>query len=136
MAATSIVIDSSIVIEFFRKGDKTKSMLYQLSFQHQFYASVITAFEVQVGLKSDLQRREYQELMMNVQILELDQRVIDSAVQIHHHLQAHNAHIGLADLLIGATTLHHALPLATLNQRHFKRIPDLTLLDLSSFRTR
>ena len=36
--------------------------------------------------------------------------------------------IGLADLLIGATARRHKLPVATLNLKHFDRIPQINLI--------
>lgn len=46
-------------------------------------------------------------------------------------LKPKNALIELADLLIGATAISNSVPLATLNKKHFERIPNLVLIDLS-----
>jgi len=35
----------------------------------------------------------------------------------------------MPDLLIGAIALHENIPLATLNKKHFQRIPGLELLE-------
>jgi tRNA(fMet)-specific endonuclease VapC len=43
-------------------------------------------------------------------------------------LRQSNQLIGDVDLLIGATCLHHALPLLTTNPTHFQRIPGLTII--------
>jgi predicted nucleic acid-binding protein len=42
--------------------------------------------------------------------------------------------IGLHDLMIAATALRHGLRVATLNSAHFRRIPDLEVLDAEEFR--
>jgi tRNA(fMet)-specific endonuclease VapC len=131
MATSTIILDSSILIDFFRKRNKTKSILFQLTDEYLFCLSVMTAFEIQIGIKSERQQYEYQTLMENVQTLPIDQLCIDKAVEIYRFLKSQNAQIGLADLLIGATAVRYDLPLATLNRRHFERIPNLSLIDIT-----
>ncbi len=133
MATTPALLDTTIVIEFLRKGDKQNAILFKLVDDYEFYLSVITHFEVAVGLKSARQHAEYQDLLAHCQILPLDQRCIEQAVSLYRWLKLQNAQIGLADLLIGATALGYQLPLATLNEKHFGRIPQLQQVDLTSF---
>lgn len=65
-------------------------------------------------------------------ILPLDLRCISQAISIYRWLKLQNAQIGLTDLLIGATALSYQLPLATLNEKHFARIPQLQWVELPS----
>jgi len=51
MDAATILLDTSILIDFFRKRDKSKSILFQLAGQYRFSISVITAFEIKIGIK-------------------------------------------------------------------------------------
>jgi predicted nucleic acid-binding protein len=45
-----VLIDTSVLIEYFRKQDKTKTFLYELAGKHSdIYASTITKFEIWVG---------------------------------------------------------------------------------------
>jgi tRNA(fMet)-specific endonuclease VapC len=131
MATSTLLLDSSILIEFFRKHDKAKTILFQLTAHYSFCVSVITSFEFQVGIKTVRQQQEYETLMANIQILSIDAACIDEAVSIFKRLKSQNSQVELADLLIGATATRYQLSLATLNQKHFARIPNLTLLDLS-----
>ncbi|MBE7471356.1 MAG: type II toxin-antitoxin system VapC family toxin [Anaerolineales bacterium] len=132
MATAPALLDTTIVIEFLRKGDKKNAVLFKLVDNYDFYLSVITHFEVAIGLKTERQQAEYQDLLARCQILPLDLRCISQAVSIYRWLKLQNAQIGLADLLIGATALGYQLPLATLNEKHFARIPQLQWVDLSS----
>lgn len=52
MATETILIDTSILIDFFRKQEKSKSALVQLSNQYRFCISAITAFEVKIGIQT------------------------------------------------------------------------------------
>ena len=130
MASLPIVLDTSMLIDFFRKRNKSKSALFQLMDHYEFYISVVTAFEIQIGIKSDRQQQEYQGFMENIGVLPIDERGIENAVKIYNHLKNQNAQIGLADLLIGATAVRYDLSLATLNRKHFERIPELELVSL------
>lgn len=45
-----ILIDTSVLIEYFRKQDKTKTLLYELAGQYsEIHVSTITKFEIWVG---------------------------------------------------------------------------------------
>ena len=50
MADTTLMIDTSLLIDYFRKTDKSKSRLVQLSGQlNQFVISAVTEFEIYSG---------------------------------------------------------------------------------------
>ncbi len=129
MATSPICLDTTILIDFFRKGNKANSILFQIRQQYKFFVSAITIFEVQIGLKSVWQQQQYQTLIENIEVFTLDLPCIETAVEVYGLLKSQNAQIELADLLIGATALHHKLPLATLNTKHFERIPTLQLVN-------
>ncbi len=131
MDTSTIVLDTSILIDFFRKQDKTKSVLFQLTDKYRFSISVITAFEIKIGIQSESQKDDYNVITKNIELLPIDNVCIDEAVIIYKALKPKNALIELADLLIGATAISNSVPLATLNKKHFERIPNLVLIDLS-----
>jgi predicted nucleic acid-binding protein len=130
MDASTILLDTSILIDFFRKQDKSKSVLFQLTDKHHFSMSVITAFEVKIGIQTPTQQNDYDILTKNIETLPVDHACIEEAAALYKALKQKNALIELADLLIGATALSNSLPLATLNRKHFERISNLTLMDL------
>ncbi|NUM77912.1 type II toxin-antitoxin system VapC family toxin [candidate division KSB1 bacterium] len=129
MAAETILIDTSILIDFFRQREKSESVLMQLSDQNRLCISAITAFEVRIGIRTQVQQSDYDLLAQNIEILPIDDSCIDAAVVIYKSLRPQNALIELADLLIGATAVSNSLPLATLNRKHFERIGNLTLIN-------
>ncbi|MBN2091254.1 type II toxin-antitoxin system VapC family toxin [candidate division KSB1 bacterium] len=128
METRTILLDSSIIIEYFRKENKAKSVLFQLSDKYHFYLSTITIFEIKIGLKSESQWKDYRTLTQDVEILAIDDLCIDEAVKLYHILKEQNKLIELSDLLIAATAISNSLPLATLNRDHFKNIPNIKLL--------
>lgn len=48
------------------------------------------------------------------------------------HLQDTGASIGANDLWIAATALAHGMPVVTRNAKHFRRVPELEVLDYSN----
>lgn len=130
METSPILLDSSILIDFFRKRIKSKSVLFRLIPNHEFYISVITAFEIEIGLKSESQQRDYSILREQIELLPIDHFCIQKTVEIYKDLREKNALVELADLLIAATAISNSLPLATLNQKHFKRISNISLIDI------
>ena len=54
MADSIVLSDTSILIDYFRKKDKTRTRLYELAdFYEGFAISVITEFEIYSGAKSE-----------------------------------------------------------------------------------
>lgn len=133
MEARTILLDSSIIIEYFRKEKKSKSILYQLSGKYRFCLSTITIFELKIGLKTERQWKDYRTLIKDIEILPIDEFCIDETVNIYHHLKKQNKLIELADLLIAATAITNSLPLATLNTRHFENIKAIELLSATKY---
>lgn len=81
METTIVCLDTSILIDFYRKKDKQKSAFFQLTITKQ--------------------------------------------------LKASNKLIEVPDIFIAATACAHKLPLATLNLKHFERIEDLKIINIS-----
>jgi len=133
MATQSVLLDTSILIDYLPKGNKEKSYFFHLFDNCELYVSIISQFEVEIGLKSQQQQREYQEMIHNMTILAVDRSCLDQAVETYNFLKSRNQRIELADLLIAATALAHRLPVATLNAKHFARIPYLQLVDLATY---
>lgn len=130
MDTQTILLDSSILIEYFRKENKEKSVLFRFSGDHNFCLSAITVFEIKIGLKSERQWDDYRVLTRNLENLPIDLSCVDKAVEIFQLLKKQNKLIELADLLIAATALSNSLPLLTLNAKHFENIPALKLIDI------
>ncbi|EKB50975.1 type II toxin-antitoxin system VapC family toxin [Cecembia lonarensis] len=123
-----ILLDSSVLIDLFRKKDKTKSYFFNLlSEENDFAISTVTQYEIGIGNKvstSDF----WNELNDRLTILSFDQSCSIEAIEIYATLKRKNKLIDLADLLIGATAKSHNIPLATLNKKHFQRIDGLVLI--------
>jgi tRNA(fMet)-specific endonuclease VapC len=123
------MIDTSLLIDYFRKTDKFKTRLVQLSQQFDGLAiSSVTQFEVYSGATS-AQLNFWNELLAEIIVLPFDSKASHIAVDIQRNLKRLRETIEKADLFIAATAVANELTLDTLNRKHFDKIPQLALLD-------
>ena len=123
-----ILLDSSILIELFRKKDKEKTIFYSLAKIYKVLCiSAITSYEIGIGNR-DSHSDYWEKLSENLRILPFDKECSDNAITIYLDLLKANKMIDLADILIGATALTHSIPIATLNNKHFNRIKGLEII--------
>ena len=124
----AIMLDTSILIDFFRKENKENAILFSLSAKYKhFYVSVITEYEIFSG-STPTQQNFWETFFSKMNILTLDSNCTQQAVSIHKVLKRKNKMIEIPDLLIAATALTHQLPIATINKKHFERVEGLLII--------
>lgn len=126
MANKLILLDTSILIEYFRKKNKKNSAFYQLvdSKQYEFAVSVITYYEIYVGI-SQGQKDFWDKLFSKLIKIDFNSDCAKTAVEIQKQLKKRNKMIAIPDLFIGATAKHYGYRIATINVNHFERIDGL-----------
>ena len=128
MADKTLMIDTTLLIDYFRKTDKTNARLVQLSRQFEKLAiSSVTEFEVYSGA-TPAQLSFWQELLSEMVVLPFDSKSAHIAVDIQQRLKKKRKSIEKADLFIAATAIANHLTLDTLNRKHFDIIEHLSLL--------
>lgn len=127
MANKIILVDTSILIDYYRKTNKAGSALVALIDKgYEFAISTITKYEIYSGA-TIAQITFWDSILSSVSIISLDESCVDTAVQINKILQQKSKQIDMADLFIAATAMSNNLPIATLNKKHFDRIEGLQL---------
>jgi len=128
MADKKIMLDSSILIEYFRKTDKSKSILVKHSMAYdKLYISTITEFEIING-STPAQFDFWNNMLTGFTILDFDSKTARQAAVVVQQLKRKIKSIDKPDLFIAATAISHGLILDTLNKKHFEFIDDLDLL--------
>lgn len=123
-----IVLDSSVLIELFRKKDKSKTFFYSLASQFSGYAiPVAVHYEILVG-SSPKQDFFWKNLFNDFLILPYTAAINYTAFAIQKDLKSKRKSIAFSDLLIASTAVHYSYPLESLNKKHFEDILLLTLL--------
>ena len=128
MAASGMVIDTSIFIEYLRSKDRRQSTLANLPVDSVFYVSSITVFELYSGATDIRKRQDVDALLQGVFILPLNAEIAKNAGLIYQDLRRRGSMIEVTDIMIAATALANDLPVKTLNVGHFQRISDLVVL--------
>lgn len=127
MAREIICLDTSVLIDFFRKQNKKNSFFFKLSIDYDFAISVITKLEILNGSNKG-QKQYWDNVFQHMTIIPLGEDEVEEASDIIKKLRAQNRLIDLPDILIGATAISNNLRIATLNRAHFGRIRGLNLI--------
>ncbi len=128
MADNLILIDTSILIDFFRKTDKSNSTLVSLVRRgHTYCISAVTEYEIYTGATAD--QIDFWNSFLRTTVLPFDKATAKVAVDLTRALKKTRNLVAIADLFIAATAIAANLPCATLNKKHFERITDLILVD-------
>ena len=124
-----ICLDTSILIDYYRKKNKSKTKFLELSRKYEFAISVITKFEILTG--SNPQQIEFWNTLFNrITIFPLLEKDIEIASEIFKTLMKRNKIIGLKDILIASTSLANGLKISTLNVKDFERVDNLKIINV------
>ncbi|MEO3404261.1 type II toxin-antitoxin system VapC family toxin [Mucilaginibacter sp. CAU 1740] len=129
MADKIVLVDTSILIDFFRKSNKQNSKLvYLIDEGYKFCICSITEYELYTGA-GESQVAYWKAFLEKVNVLSFDSNASEKAIAINKSLKIKRKQIAIADLFIAAIAVSNNLPIATLNLKHFDRIDELSLLD-------
>jgi predicted nucleic acid-binding protein len=113
MADKIVLVDTSILIDYFRRTEKTNSALIKLFDQgYDFCISAITEYEIYSG-STQSQINFWDEILKRTNVLAFDKLVVKVAVETNNNLKRKRKQIDLADLFIGSTTIAHNVPIAS-----------------------
>ena len=124
-----VLVDTSILIEFFRKKNKKKSLLFKIQQAYDIFASTISEFEFLAGVK-DENIKSLKHFFNKINLLHFDSNAAKTASFIYKNLKSKNQVIEFRDIFIAATAIANDLPISTLNIEHFKRVDDLKILEI------
>jgi tRNA(fMet)-specific endonuclease VapC len=125
------LLDTDVLVHLFRGQPQVTARMERYQSEHgEFDLSAISYYELERGAETN--QRKYQlwrEFVTLCHVVELDQRIADTAAHLYKALAARGELIADADLLIAATAVTHGLTLVTHNTQHFSRVAGLQLED-------
>ena len=129
MAPNRISVDSSLIIDFFRKSNKPKTPLYSL-FQKkaELHISTVTVYELLCGAERKELVADTEKILELFRYVDFSEKEARIAARIYKQLRRKNQLIEPIDILIAATAISHSMELSTLNVDHFSRFSELKLL--------
>jgi len=135
-----LILDSSVVIAAERRGDKVAAMLKQIAAATGDQRAVLSAVgltELVHGIyraqTSEVRNRRdafIRELLNDVDVYPFTKDTALLAGRLDGEQQVRGVTIPFGDLLIGATALEVGYSLLTVNARHFRMIPGLSVVQL------
>lgn len=122
-----ILIDTSVIIDFLRQNNKKNTSLYKLvSEENQLFISIFTHTELFSGKSVWRNKKALEELdkvLSGIKILPYSIEISQFAGEVRAKYA-----IDLIDAIIASTAILSKLPLSTLNNKHFQKIPNLKLI--------
>jgi len=116
---TAEVVDSNIIIDFFR--NYKPAVDYIKMAQQPFLMSVITVAELFAGVRNNHEKKTVEDFLIDFKIIPVDKNIAEIGGAIREKYgKSHGT--CLPDSLIAATVLHHEATLVTLNTRHFPMV--------------
>lgn len=135
-----LILDSSILIAGERRGETVKQVIQRVRAScgdAESALSAISIVELTHGVyrarkEADRMRRKAfaDELARDMIVHPVSLAIAQLAGRIEGEQTAVGNIIAFEDLLIGATALHLGFDVATLNVKHFQRIPGLNVVTL------
>lgn len=126
-----LIIDTSILNDYFRRTDKEKSRLIHHFRKHKkIFISSITEFEIYNGA-TEAHKEFWDKMLSHIGVLDFDSLSAREAAKIVSELKTKRKSIDKPDLFIAATAIVHEMTFDTLNTKHFKHIERLKLLTFS-----
>lgn len=124
-----VLVDTTILIDFFRKKNKKKATLFKIQQSHEIYASTITEFEFLAGVK-DESVQSLKHFFSKINLLSFDSNAARKASSIYQDLKSRKKLIEFRDIFIAATAMANNLSISTLNKDHFSRIEGLKIIEV------
>jgi predicted nucleic acid-binding protein len=135
-----LVLDSSVVIAAERRGDTVSQFLRQVATATGDQEAVLSSVGLTELVHGIYRARTPQarsrreafifELITDVEVYPYTKETALLAGRLEGEQQERGVTIPFSDLLIGTTALLHAYSVLTVNPRHFRLIPDLTVVQL------
>ena len=128
-----ILLDSSVLIDYFRKINKSKTFFFKLaSVYNGFAVPVVIHYEIIKG-SNQRQATFWNNIFADIFIFPYTVSTNTHALSIGDELRKKRKSIDFKDLVIASIAVQHQLPLATLNRKHFDNISGLELITPVSF---
>lgn len=135
MDITRLCFDTSALIAFLKNRQPGADAVEKAVRDYQCCVTAITVYELMFGVRRSQRDIGEDALLGPMSVLSLDDAAARLCAEVHAALIGCNEDIGIKDVLIGSICLKNDIPLLTLNERHFARIPNLTILTPSEILT-
>lgn len=120
-----MIVDTDVLIWYSRGNQQAIDVIHGLE---RFSLSVVTYIEIIQGVRNKTELNAFKKALgiLNAQIIQIDDLISTKAMfYVEQYALSHT--MGLADALIGASSVIKQLPLITGNEKHYKHLPEIKL---------
>ena len=126
MIKDGVIVDTSVLIGFFRGFDKIAQEVTNLLQSNRVVSTGIIIAELMQGIREPNEEERIEDLLTGVSILEISTSLWIKAGRLSSSLRRKGINIPLTDTAIAILGLENDLSIYTLD-KHFEQIPDLKL---------
>ena len=125
-----VIIDTDILIDAGRGIDRAIQCLKQQESSHKLAISIITQMELIIGCRNKRELQMLEHFLHHFVILKINETISETGVELLRQYRLSHGLL-IADALIAATAIRHGALLISKNQRDYRFIDGLQLLDYS-----
>ncbi len=126
-----MILETTFLVDLDREISRHSSGPAQEFLEHnaqeRLYITPTIAGELAAGPRID-DREAWEALVAPFRILDINRDVCWEYGRAYRYLRDNGMLIGANDLWIAATSLAYRVPVVTHNERHYRRVPGLTVL--------
>ena len=120
-----LLVDTDILIWYMKGNEKAFRLIEN---NKNFQISVVTYIEIVQGMRNNEELKSFRKFLKscNTQFIYINEEISTKAMfYVEQYYLSHS--IQLADALIAATSVSHALPITTGNDKHYKVIKEIQI---------
>lgn len=128
MASPLLIVDTDILIDVSRHVEQAIKTIDGYLESHVVAISVITQLELMLGCENKTEFESLDEFLERFEIINVSKSVSQKSVALFKDYRLSHG-VMIADMLIAATALEYESPLLSKNQKDFRFINDLNLIE-------
>jgi predicted nucleic acid-binding protein len=127
MPDEAVLIETTILVDYLRHSEAAADYLDATRADGALICSAVTNAELVVGCRTRAELKAIDQLLAR---FDIEPIVRDDSVRALAWLRKyyHSRGVGYHDCLLGATAVRRHLPIATLNEKHFKALPGVRVV--------
>jgi tRNA(fMet)-specific endonuclease VapC len=127
MADSAVLVETTILVDYLRGSRAAADFLDAARAEGELFSSAVTKAELIVGSRTRAESRAIDQLFARFRV---------EAITAHDSILAlkwlsrfyHASGVGFHDCLLGAAAVRMRIPIATLNDKHFKPLPGVKVV--------
>ena len=128
MPSPLLIVDTDILIDVSRQIEQAINTLDGYFESHSVAVSVVTQLELMLGCENKREFENLDEFLKRFEIIDVSKSISQKSVALFRNYRLSHG-VMIADMLIAATALEFESSLLSKNQKDFKFISDLNLIE-------